>query len=114
MNKKAKPAIKSGFALLLLAVFLSSLLIKPAHILFSHHEHVSEVIHNHENAQFATSHYEYCAILDYEFCTFIQHTKTELPQVNFRIFSDQTTHTVACLASTPSHLFQLRAPPALA
>ena len=114
MNIFTKQTTHQLFALLLLAVFVSSLLIKPAHIVFSHHEHESEVIHIQDEAEFTANHYEYCAILEYEFCTFIQHTKTELPHVNFRICSEQTLHTVTCLANISSHIFQLRAPPALA
>lgn len=114
MNIFTKHRTYQLFALLLLAVFVSSLLIKPVHIAFSQHEHKKEVIHIHDEVEFSTNHYEYCPILDFEFCTFIQHTKTELPHVNFRICSEQALHTVTCLASISSHIFQLRAPPALA
>ena len=113
MNKSTNHIIQSRFALLLLAVFIGSLLIQPAHILFVHHE-LSERICSTENGQaITTDHYKDCPICDFEFCTFIPQKQISIPQATMIVRNEQTLRTVACLANISTHLFQLRAPPAL-
>ena len=113
MNKTAKYTLQSRFALLLLAVFVGSLLIQPAHILFVHHE-LSEGVCSSEHGQAVTTdHYKDCPICDFEFCTFIPQKQINIPQATVIVRKEQTLRTVACLANLSTHLFQLRAPPAL-
>ena len=113
MNKRANHIIQSRFARLLLAVFISSLLIQPVHILFVHHE-LSEVVcaTEHELAV-NTDHYKDCPICNFEFCTFIPQKQISVTHAIVVVCKEQTLRTVACLANLSTHLFQLRAPPAL-
>jgi hypothetical protein len=111
MNKIAKHTIQSQFALLLFAVFISSLLIKPIHILLVHHELSGKVCATEHGQVVTIDHYEDCPICDFEFCTFIPQQKTSIPQAICIVFKQQTPHTVTCLIRQSSHLFQLRAPP---
>ena len=113
MNITAKQINQSRFALLLLAVFISSLLIKPAHSLFAHHEHLVSICTTAQGQAVTTEHYKDCPICDFEFCTFIPQKQISIPQATMIARNEQTPCTVACLANNSSHLFQLRAPPAL-
>lgn len=101
------------FALLVLVVFISSLLIKPIHILLAHHTSEIELCTHHHDVAFTADHHKDCPICDFEFCTFIPQKQTNIPSVHFIVRNEQTHPTVACLATISSHLFQLRAPPAL-
>lgn len=111
MNKTTKHTIHSQFALLLLAVFISSLLIKPAHILLTHHDQSNGAFANGYGQAVTTSNHKDCPICDFEFCIFIPQQKTSVPQALCTFFKQQTAHTVTCLIRQSSHLFQLRAPP---
>jgi len=113
MNKKTKDIIQSRIALLLLAVFISSLLIKPFHTFFSEHQHVEETITIEYQHKISTNHYVYCAVLDFEFCTFIPQKQINTPNVSILNFEKLTFETTICLADNSVHLFQLRAPPAV-
>ena len=113
MNKTAKYTLQSRFALLLLAVFVSSLLIKPAHSFFVHHEHLVSICTTEHGQVVTTDHYKDCPICDFEFCTFIPQKQINIPQATVIVRKEQTLRTVACLANLSTHLFQLRAPPAL-
>jgi len=111
MNKIAKHTIQSRFALLLLAVFVGSLLIQPAHILFVHHGLSDGIsIKGHEKT-ITTDQYKYCPICDFEFCTFISQKLTKVPQSIEFIAKQKIVRTFACIVKKSSHLFQLRAPP---
>ena len=113
MNITAKHINQSRFALLLLAVFVSSMLVKPVHSLLAHHE-LSEGICTHELGQaVTTNHHKDCPVCDFEFCTFIPQKQISIPHATMIVRNEQTLSTVACLANNSSHLFQLRAPPAL-
>lgn len=112
MYRTAKHNLQSLFALLILVVFVGSLLIQPVHTLFVHHE-LSEGICSSEHGQAVTTdHYKDCPICDFEFCTFIPQKQITIPQAAVFFHNEQILHTVACLASKSTHLFQLRAPPA--
>jgi len=111
MNKIAKHTIQSRFALLLLAVFTSSLLIKPTHILLVHHALAENTCANEHGQTVTTDHYKDCPICDFEFCTFIPQQEASVPQALCTFFKQQTAHTVTCLIRQSTHLFQLRAPP---
>ena len=113
MNKTDKYTLQSRFALLLLAVFFGSLLLKPAHILLSQHQHVKESISIQNEENVTTNHFVYCPVLDFEFCIFIPQQKTSVPQATMIARNEQTLNTVACLANNSTYLFLLRAPPAL-
>jgi hypothetical protein len=111
MNKTDQHIIQSRFALLLLTVFFSSLLIRPAHILLAHHGHSEGVCTTEHGQAVTTDHYKDCPICDFEFCTFIPQTRTIIPQTTMFVCREQTLPTVDCLVSVSTHLFQLRAPP---
>ena len=113
MTKIAKQTIQSRFALILLSVFIGSLLIKPLHILLSHHQHAEESISIEHDEKITANHYNYCPICDFEFCTFIPQKQISITQVTLIVRKEQTLPTVACLAAISTHLFQLRAPPSL-
>jgi len=113
MKKKDKHTLLSRFALLLLVVFVSSLLIKPVHILLAHHD-LSEGVCTNEIGQTITiDHYNDCPICEFEFCTFIPQKQIAVPQVIVIVSKEQTLRTVACFANNSIQLFHLRAPPAL-
>jgi len=113
MNITAKQINQSRFALLLLAMFISSLLIKPAHSFFVHHEHLVSICTTAQGQAVTTEHYKDCPICDFEFCTFIPQKQISIPQATMIARNEQTPCTVACLANNSTHLFRLRAPPAL-
>jgi len=98
-------------ALLLTAVLAGSLLIKPVHILFVHHER-SETIHV-EFPQNSVSPFQGhdCSICDFEFCSFIPQKQVIVPQVTMFSLNELASRTVACFVCNSSHNFQLRAPP---
>ena len=105
--------VQSRFGVILLAIFVSSLLIQPAHILLAHHELPEGVGANEHGLVITTDHYKDCPICNFEFCTFIPQKQISLPQAIEFNAKQETVKTVACLASISSHLFQLRAPPTL-
>ncbi|NDP21915.1 MAG: hypothetical protein GZ091_12670 [Paludibacter sp.] len=107
------PKHTTQFALLLLAVFISSSLIKPAHSLFAHHQHSEGICITESEHAITADHYKDCPVCDFEFCTFIPQKQISIPQATLIIRKEQTLRTVACLAQKSTHLFQLRAPPAL-
>ncbi|MFZ4726408.1 MAG: hypothetical protein ACOYMD_13310, partial [Paludibacter sp.] len=95
------------------AVFVGSLLIKPAHSFFVHHEHSDGICTTEHEHAVTTDHYKDCPVCDFEFCTFIPQKQISIPQTTMIASNEQTPCTVACLANNSYHLFQLRAPPAL-
>ena len=98
-------------ALFLTAVLSGSILIKPAHILFVHHEQ-SEIIHACFPQKVILTVYNHdCLICDFVFCSFIPQEQVAVPQVNIVFFNKLVTRTVACTICKCSHNFQLRAPP---
>lgn len=113
MNKKARDIIQSRIALLLLAVFAGTLLIKPVHGLLSHHKLSEGICINVNEVAFTTDHYDDCPVCEFEFCTFIPQQQINVPNVSTLIFEKLTFETTTCLADNSVHLFQLRAPPAV-
>jgi len=111
MNKTTIYSSQSRFALLLLAVFVGSLFIKPAHLLLGHHELLEGICTTEHGQTVTTDHYKDCPICDFEFCTFIPQIQTCIPQMTMIVQNEQTRPTVDCLVSISTHLFQLRAPP---
>jgi len=112
MNKIAKHTTKSRLALILLTVFVSSMILKPVHILLAHHEHSQGICTSHQvGLVLTTGHFEDCPICDFEFCTFIPQEPTIVPQITVIVSTELTEPTVACLARISTFLFQLRAPP---
>ena len=82
-------------------------------MLFAHHELSEGVCVNQQGMALTADHFKACPICDFEFCTFILQKQISIPQVTLIVRNEQVPHTVACLAGISSHLFQLRAPPAL-
>jgi hypothetical protein len=112
MNIKHKYKHQSWFALLLLAVFFSSLISKPVHSFFAQHNHSEGICTSDHEKGITTNHYKDCPVCDFEFCSFIPQKQINIPQATVIVRNEQIVSTVACLASLSSHLFQLRAPPA--
>jgi hypothetical protein len=113
MNKSQQYTTPSRFALLLLAVFVGLLIAKPVHSLLVHHDHLEGVCANQHEPALTTDHFKECPVCDFEFCTFIPQKQINVPQIVELIAKQQTVRTVSCFANTFTHLFQLRAPPAL-
>ena len=112
MNIIAKHTTKSRLALILLTVFVSSMILKPVHILLAHHEHSQGICTSHQvGLVLTTGHFEDCPICDFEFCTFIPQEPTIVPQITVIVSTELTEPTAACLARISTFLFQLRAPP---
>lgn len=113
MNKRHQHIIPSRFALLLLAVFIGSLIAKPAHSLLVHHDAQEVICANQHNPALTSDHFKDCPLCDFEFCTFIPQKQINVPQIIEYIAKQQVVKSVSCLANTSTHLFQLRAPPTL-
>ncbi|OIP84815.1 MAG: hypothetical protein AUK44_01575 [Porphyromonadaceae bacterium CG2_30_38_12] len=111
--KKPKQTLQSQLALLLLAVFVSSLLVKPVHSFFVHHSHTEGICTSEEGHAFTTDHFKDCPICEFDFCTLIIQKTTNLPKAVVIVRDIKSSRTVSCLVNNPTHLFQLRAPPAL-
>ena len=112
MGKTIRYNGRALLALLLTAVLVSSLLIKPAHILFVHHDR-SEATHTgHSLSNVSTYQDHDCSICDFEFCSFIPQKQVIVPQVTMFSLNELASRTVACFVCNSSHNFQLRAPPA--
>jgi hypothetical protein len=113
MNKNLKHIIRTRLALLLLAVFVGSMLVKPTHILLLHHESPTILYAHSQQQTISAEHHENCAICDFEFCSFILQKQQSLPTVSLLAYKEQILRTVAGVTSLASHQFQLRAPPCL-
>jgi hypothetical protein len=98
-------------ALFLLTVLTGSIVIKPAHILFVHHEH-SEIIQNcFPQKVLSILHTHDCSICDFEFCSFIPQKQVTVPQVNILCLKEPVIQTVSSFVTNSSINFLLRAPP---
>jgi len=111
MDKIVKHTIQSQIALLLLAVFICPLLIKPVHVLLAHHELPEKIGTNGHQQAVSANRCKDCPICDFEFYTFIPQQKASVPQAIYILFDQQTAHSVNCHIRQSSHIFQLRAPP---
>ena len=111
MNKILSHKVHVLLALLLTAVLFGSIIVKPLHILLVHHD-LAEIINPHSNEiTLSNPHHHYCAICDFEFCSFIPQKQVIVPQVNIIYANELALRTVACFVSGSSRHFQLRAPP---
>ena len=100
-------------ALLLSVVLISAILIKPAHLLFVHHEG-TEISHSQLSLKIISNYHAHdCVICDFEFCSFIPQKQVIVPQVNISYLKEPANRAVTCFVCTSSHIFQLRAPPAV-
>lgn len=100
-------------ALFLSAVLTCSILIKPVHILFVHHDH-SELNHAcFPQKVLSTIHDTDCSICNFEFCSFIPQKQVALPQVNIFSLKEPATRTDAYFYCNYPLSFQLRAPPVI-
>jgi len=112
MSKTTRHQGRVLLAMFLSAVLVGSLLLKPVHVLFVHHDR-TETVHPHSNQKaISTLHILDCAICDVEFCSFIPQKQVVVPQVTNISILEPTLQEVVCLTKTSSHNFQLRAPPA--
>jgi len=113
MNNKTRHKGRVLLALFLSAVLLGSLLLKPAHVLFVHHDR-TETAHSQSNQKAVSIPRNIdCAICDVEFCSFIPQKQVVVPKVTNISILELTLQEVACLTKTSSHNFQLRAPPSI-
>jgi len=110
MNLTVKHTFRAQIALLLLSLFLGALCMKPLHVLFIHHEQNGHFLS--ENA-ISGEHQHNCPVCNFEFCEFIPRKAIVVPTAYCSFHKEQTPRIVACLIRQSSHLFQLRAPPAL-
>jgi len=111
----SKTTIHKGnilLALLLSVVLSGSILIKPVHILFAHHDRTAIMAPASGNKTLAIPDNHDCVICDFEFCSFIPQKQVIVPQVNVILITELASRTVTCFTNTSSHNFQLRAPPA--
>ena len=111
----SKTTIHKGnilLALLLSVVLSGSILIKPVHILFVHHERTELIQTQSTQKTISILHDRDCAICDFEFCSFILQKQVIVPQVTVISIIELASRPVACFTNTSSHNFQLRAPPA--
>jgi len=113
MIKIAKHTIQSCLALLLLGVFAGALLGKPVHSLLAHHQHSERVCATSYGYAVIADHYKDCLVCEFEFCTFVPQKRISIPQQTLIVCKEQPQQVIACLAGNSTHLFQLRAPPAL-
>ncbi|MDR3652131.1 MAG: hypothetical protein P4L34_04085 [Paludibacter sp.] len=98
-------------ALLFTAVFFVSMLVKPMHILFVHHD-LSEITILHSNKPIVSNSYENdCPICDFDFCFFVSNTQINIPKAGEIYAIELTPQVVDCIVNHTSHHFQLRAPP---
>lgn len=111
MNKTSGNKVHVLLSLLLTAVLVGTLLIKPAHILLVHHD-LSELTTEHsEQTTLSNPHHSDCAICDFEFCFFISTGQVNVPKVCEVYANELTPQIVDCIVNQTSHHFQLRAPP---
>ncbi|MDD4969425.1 MAG: hypothetical protein PHT07_08350 [Paludibacter sp.] len=111
MNRTNRQTGRILAALFLSAMLVGSILIKPVHVLFVHHDR-TEILHDHASHKaVSTLHNDDCAICDFEFCSFIPQKQVIVPQVNVFSFKELAFRTVACFVANSSNDFQLRAPP---
>jgi len=98
-------------ALLLAVVLASSMLAKPLHILFVHHDlaRISPVYST--QATVSNSQETDCPICDFEFCFFIANSQTNLPEISEIYAKALTPEVIDLIVNQTSHNFQLRAPP---
>ena len=113
MNISHQHTIQSRFALLLLAVFFGSLVVKPAHNLLVHHNLLERVCTNQNKLALTTDHFKDCPVCDFEFCTFIPQQQISAPQIVQLQTNQQSARTVSFHLNVSTHLFLLRAPPAV-
>ncbi|MDD4990625.1 MAG: hypothetical protein PHR83_00200 [Paludibacter sp.] len=113
MNKTVTHTHSSRFALLLLAVFMSSLLSKPVHNLLSRHTISEGIITIPGEYDVTTDHYKGCPICDFEFCTFIPQEQINIPQTAEIFYKVQSSKAIDAPVYQSVRLFSLRAPPTL-
>lgn len=112
MNTTTTHIARARLALLLLAVFAVSLLVKPVHMLTHQHDELHETIWLNSNQHsISGGQHETCPICDFEFCQFIPQQNTSVPQATAIVYQRQSARSIACLIRQSSHHFQLRAPP---
>ena len=111
-NSKNK-ILHSIYALFLAAVFMSTFLIKPLHIIIAHHDsHDFAIVHS-ERATVSTAGESNCPICDFEFCSFVSADKIDIQKTPECFADNFTPQTIDCQIQKSSHNFLLRAPPAL-
>jgi hypothetical protein len=111
MNKIPKQKVHVLLALFLSAVFFSTFLVKPVHILFVHHNLTVRLPVQSDKAILTIPSDADCPICDFEFCFFLS-TDQPVIQKTLDSFAElQIPHTIDCFVHQTSHHFLLRAPP---
>lgn len=112
MNNKLTPITRLLFVSFLFVLFLGALLIKPIHLLFhNHHKLHAEVCLHLNNDDIFTERHETCPICEFEFCLFIPHKNTPLPQLISVFYEREIILSVSICFNQQPYSFQLRAPP---
>lgn len=107
----SKPKVHAFLALFLTAVFFSTFLVKPVHVLFVHHNLTEKVPIQPDKATISNPTDNDCPICDFEFCFFLSTNQFEIQKVHAVFTEQQTLQTIDCLINKASQHFQLRAPP---
>jgi len=106
-----KHKVRTIYAVLLTAVLVGSIFVKPVHVLLVHHD-LAETAHSFSNQKMISNlHHHECAICDFEFCSFIPQNQVIVPQINIIPTNELESRMVACCVRNSSRGFQLRAPP---
>jgi len=111
MSNISKNKTHAFLALFLSTVFFSTFLVKPAHILFFHHDLTERVPVQSDQSTLSNPSDTNCPICNFEFCFFIADKPAEFEKVPAIFAGQKTPQTFDCLASQASHHFLLRAPP---
>lgn len=111
MKNISKNKTHALLALFLSAVFFSTFLVKPAHILFFHHDLTERVPIQSDQTTLLNPSDTNCPICNFEFCFFLSTNQPDIQKAPAIFAKQQTPQTFDCLAKQASHHFQLRAPP---
>ncbi len=108
------PVLKHKFhalvALILSAVLLGSLLVKPVHILLVSHNRADTLKVQSDFGVISNPSHD-CSICNFEFCYFIPQSQIHVPKADMTFAQEITPRTVDRIINQTSHHFQLRGPP---
>lgn len=109
----SKHKVHAFLALFLTTVFFSTLLVKPVHILFVHHN-LTQNTANRPGETILSNLTDYdCPVCDFEFCSFISENQPNNQKTPDLFAELQIPKIIDCVVNQASHHFLLRAPPAI-
>jgi hypothetical protein len=92
-------------------VFSLTLLLKPAHFIFIHHDTSHIVPENSHKCLYSARTNQDCVICDFEFYYFIPQVEIKISQVGITFTNELILPTISRIVKQISTHFQLRAPP---